>query len=334
LAATSDEMSAMTEPEAAAASVTDVSMTGDGGRRHLTLPPAAFQPPSPSPVAPLPLSPSLATIKTSAVFSAAKRLVQVKENLSDFQKKGGFVGWLHGDEDEQREPSDVEPSGEAAAGRGDAEGEHGGEEDAGDAFALAYSPTNPKREALDALVLVTSSLWPVGMKPSAAPEESLPPSSPVAEPISTDEVVEVAGRQEEVEDDGLHTPPSPRSASASPDKAAITLSTPVSTGTPSMVRRSASGSASMFESLYEKVVRASSSGSTSRTSSSPRISLQPSPRRKSARAADALASGFDDFVSAEGTARKSKVRPILLSCSLSLVSPFDWCFSSCESVLW
>lgn len=53
-------------------------------------------------------SSSLSVMKAAAVFSAAKKLVQVKDNLSEFQKKGGIVGWLHGDEDENESPTAIQ----------------------------------------------------------------------------------------------------------------------------------------------------------------------------------------------------------------------------------
>lgn len=293
-------------PNMSAAVASDAVGEGDGyvRVRRLSLPTMTS---SLSPVAPL--SPPLAAIKTSVVFSAAKRLVQVKENLTEFHKKGGIVGWLHGDEGEPREPSGVEQSGGGEAG------DEQDEEDVGDSFALAYSPTNPKREALDALALATSSLWASG-KPSGTPEDSSPSSPSIYEPVLTDGDIKTAGGgADEGEDDGLHTPPSPRSASASPDKAAVALS---AAGATSMVRRERSGSSSMLESLYEKVVKASAARTSS---SSPRVSLQPSPRRKSVRA-DALASGFDDFVSAESSARRSKASQTRVSPSLySLAKP-------------
>lgn len=218
-----------------------------------------------------PQSPSsIASVRSSSVFSAAKKLVQVRENLTEFHKKGGIVGWLHGDESEVRTASAVDQAADVS-------------DELGDTLVLAYSPKRSSREALNL------QLWQSSPLSASATETAV------------------------AEDDGLYTPPSPRSVSTSPAK----LCTPPSTPLAAQVSGRSSYSSSVIESLYEKVLKASTS------SSSPRHSLQPSPRRKSGRV-DALVSGFDDFVGTDGSSR-SRVSTILIDSCVLKTANFWMC---------
>lgn len=96
---------------------------------------------------------AISSIRNAAVAVSAAKLVRVKEKtqqvaqskkqaLSNFQKKGGLVGWLHGEPSEDSIDADV-----IRDSNSDGTDDDGGDEDASDAVAAPAQGDDPLRSA-------------------------------------------------------------------------------------------------------------------------------------------------------------------------------------------
>lgn len=237
---------------------------------------------------------AISSIRSAAVAVSAAKLVLVKEKtqqvaqskkqaLSEFQKKGGLVGWLHGepasDDDGDEEGDDEEPS-----------------EPTG--FPVEHENGQPLANVMAVGEAVAS-----GNSEAEALRSASLPSDPVT---SSQQQATSAAQHRSFPT--RHEPQAPSS---------------LATGFLSKSLGGRQRASSLLENLYGKVKKSTSSPSATPPRSptragapgnlvdSPvsggRIALQPSPRKEQAVSEEARSFGFEVFAASRDTVRSSKV---------------------------
>lgn len=239
---------------------------------------------------------SISSMRSAAVAASAASLVLVKEKtqqvaqskkhaLSEFQKKGGLVGWLHGEPDDDDDDDDS----------GDCDDNDEELSDPRGPSAQCCQPT-AAQELSEGSFYGNSE--PEGLRSASLPSD--PATSSSQQATSASAQVNASRQHRSFP---THQPPA--------SSAARFLSKSIGG------RQRAS---SLFENLYGKVKRSTSSPaatpprSPTRTGGAPgfqaespasaiasgRVALQPSPRKEQTASGDPYSFGFDEFVAASG----------------------------------
>lgn len=259
---------------------------------------------------------AIASIRSAAVAASAAKLVRVKEKtqqvaqskkqaLSDFQKKGGLVGWLHG---EPGDSSDAYGSDSERCSSCSSESEPPTETTAvssgHESSELCQQPL-PKGDTLRSASLPCDTQATLsGQPPAPRHHHSFPPQETAATgpatttrpslrqtPVSASRKKSLGGRQ--------------RASSLLGNFYEKVKKTGSLAGTP----RASSIPRSSFRGTIDSV-SAGDGGSGSPIPSTGRIALQPSPRKESA-VRDLCSFGFDEFASAsDADGRRSRQRAV------------------------